>query len=273
MPGPTIIITQNSSITTGVPNLNVVTGTSVTFSLTSSYASYQWVLVSAPVNSSLVPSSATLSGATTNTATIIPDIRGTYKVRFIANNGVGLNLISELWFYARNLSDAAPFNQLIPTNSSALPRRHPAYTEGAESGSRGVATELDAWMYLVEQLQSGGGGGANTTWIQPEPSGTVHLTRAPAIFLKFGNFDIGSVTLNTDLPPVDGDELTISAHLLDGNWTLDAGVGFFLENPTSSPGSGCSQTITFSTAIHARWKFMAVSTHYSGQAVWVVISS
>jgi hypothetical protein len=154
MPGPTIVITQGSSVTTGIPNLNVLTtGGPVTFSVTGVYSQYQWVLVSTPVDRNLNPSGASLSLPTTNpTVTITPDIRGTYKVRFIANNGVGLNTISELWFYARNPGDTAPFNLPIPTGASELPRRHPAYTEGAETGNRGVTTELDAWMYLIEDV-------------------------------------------------------------------------------------------------------------------------
>ncbi len=250
MPGPTIVITQNSSVTTGVPNLNVVTGTSVTFSLTSSYASYQWVLVSAPVNSSLVPSSATLSGATNSATTITPDIRGTYKVRFIANNGVGLNLISELWFYARNLSDPAPFNQLIPTNSSALPRRHPAYTEGAETGTRGVATELDAWMYLIEQIQSGGAlsqivpitngttaATPNTIYAGDVTSGNI-IVNVPVLTLgqKFsiiaaaGNYAVNSITINATAPqqfaqpPPNNTSSPISTFIIGG--------------PSSSSGGG-----------------------------------
>src|SRR5271157_4884703 len=155
MPGPTIIITQGSSVTTGIPNLNVQIGMgAVTFSLTNplAYTSFQWVLISVPVNSSLASSSATLAGATTNSATITPDIRGTYKVRFIANNGIGLNVIAELWFYARNPADPFPFNQPIPTGASVLPRRHPAYTEGSETGNRGATTELDAWLYILEDI-------------------------------------------------------------------------------------------------------------------------
>lgn len=150
MPGPTIVITQGLSVTSGVPNLNILTGSLVTFSLTSAYGTYSWQLISVPVDPNLVVSTDVLNPPTTNpTVTITPTMKGTYKVRFIADNGVGLNKIAELWFYARN-----PGDPLIPTNSHQLPRRHPAYTEGAETGARGATTELDAWLYLLEDIAS-----------------------------------------------------------------------------------------------------------------------
>lgn len=151
MPGPTITITQGASATVGVPKADVVTGTQVTLSVGSTYANYQWQLVSRPVDRNLVESTDTFSSSSTaQSVTITPTSRGTYKVRFIANNGVGLNTIAETWFYARDPADP-------PLASTAtLPRRHPAYTEGAESGSRGVTTELDAWLYVIETLAQGG---------------------------------------------------------------------------------------------------------------------
>jgi len=147
MPGPVIVITQGLSVTTGVPNYDVVTGTPVTFSLTSAFGIYEWQLISRPVDHSLIESGDNLVPPLTLPAvTITPTFKGTYKVRFIADGGVGLNKISELWFYARNPGDP------VIAATATLPRRHPAYTEGSETGSRGAMTELDAWLYVIEDI-------------------------------------------------------------------------------------------------------------------------
>ena len=151
MPGPVIVITQGASNTTGAPNLDTVTGQPVTLALTSSYSSYQWQLVSRPVDRNLVESTDSFSSASNGPSVVItPTMRGTYKVRFVANNGVGLNVVAEIWFYARNPGD------LLPASSATLPRRHPAFTEGSESGPRGAATELDAYLYIIDELAKGG---------------------------------------------------------------------------------------------------------------------
>lgn len=146
---PTITITQGASVTTGTPNLDTLTGLAVTFSTVEAFGTYQWQLISRPVNHSLVESTDALVPPTTNpTVVITPTMKGTYKVRFIADGGVGMNKISELWFYARN-----PLDPLIAPTAT-FPRRHFAYTEGAETGSRGAMTELDAWLYIIEDLST-----------------------------------------------------------------------------------------------------------------------
>jgi len=156
---PVIVITQGASTTSGVPNVDILIGgppPAVTFSLTDVYTTNLWQLISRPVDSNLTESTAVLSFPQTNpTVTITPDLVGTYKVRYIANGGVGLNTVTELWFYARNFGDP-----LLPV--SGLPRRHPAFTEatetaaaylGAANTNRGATTELDAWFFILEEVK------------------------------------------------------------------------------------------------------------------------
>jgi hypothetical protein len=152
---PVLRITQGFSQTIGLPNVDILTGSPVTLDLTDVYTTNLWQIISRPVDSSLVESAAVLSSTTAASVTITPDLKGSYKFRYVANGGVGLNTITELWFYARNPGD--PLLAL-----TGLPRRHPAFTEATETGAaylgalntnRGATTELDAWFFILEAVK------------------------------------------------------------------------------------------------------------------------